>query len=108
MLPSPDGLAQAFILDEEFIGSDPCVLVLGDNIFYGYDLQKQLEVAVAKESCATVFAYHVHDPERYDVVECDKQGQLLHWTRSHWSLRATMRLLASISTTTEWWRFPMV
>ncbi|MGL5179387.1 MAG: glucose-1-phosphate thymidylyltransferase RfbA [Aeromonas veronii] len=72
--PSPDGLAQAFILGEEFIGSDPCALVLGDNIFYGHDLQKQLEAAAAKESGATVFAYHVHDPERYGVVEFDKQG----------------------------------
>ncbi|UPK53065.1 glucose-1-phosphate thymidylyltransferase RfbA [Aeromonas veronii] len=72
--PSPDGLAQAFILGEEFIGSDPCALVLGDNIFYGHDLQKQLEAAVAKKSGATVFAYHVHDPERYGVVEFDKEG----------------------------------
>lgn len=72
--PSPDGLAQAFILGEEFIGSDPCALVLGDNIFYGHDLQKQLEVAAAKESGATVFAYHVNNPERYGVVEFDKQG----------------------------------
>ncbi|MCP1265083.1 glucose-1-phosphate thymidylyltransferase RfbA [Aeromonas hydrophila] len=72
--PSPDGLAQAFILGEEFIGSDPCALVLGDNIFYGHDLQKQLAAAAAKESGATVFAYHVHDPERYGVVEFDKQG----------------------------------
>lgn len=72
--PSPDGLAQAFILGEEFIGSDPCALVLGDNIFYGHDLQKQLEGAAAKISGATVFAYHVHDPERYGVVEFDKQG----------------------------------
>ncbi|WP_421211695.1 glucose-1-phosphate thymidylyltransferase RfbA [Aeromonas sp. 600479] len=72
--PSPDGLAQAFILGEEFIGSDPCALVLGDNIFYGHDLQKQLAAAAAKESGATVFAYHVHDPERYGVVEFDKAG----------------------------------
>ncbi|EQB2600768.1 glucose-1-phosphate thymidylyltransferase RfbA [Aeromonas salmonicida] len=72
--PSPDGLAQAFILGEEFIGSDSCALVLGDNIFYGHDLQKQLEAAARKESGATVFAYHVHDPERYGVVEFDKEG----------------------------------
>lgn len=72
--PSPDGLAQAFILGEEFIGADPCALVLGDNIFYGHDLQKQLESAVVKPSGATVFAYHVHDPERYGVVEFDNQG----------------------------------
>ncbi|UCA10529.1 glucose-1-phosphate thymidylyltransferase RfbA [Aeromonas enteropelogenes] len=72
--PTPDGLAQAFILGEEFIGTDPCALVLGDNIFYGHDLQRQLEAAAAKGSGATVFAYHVHDPERYGVVEFDKQG----------------------------------
>ncbi|BBQ52406.1 hypothetical protein WP8S18E11_30400 [Aeromonas veronii] len=72
--PSPDGLAQAFILGEEFIGSDPCALVLGDNIFYGHDLQKQLAAAAAKESGATVFANHVHAPERYGVVEFDKEG----------------------------------
>ncbi|HDX8618051.1 TPA: glucose-1-phosphate thymidylyltransferase RfbA [Aeromonas dhakensis] len=75
--PSPDGLAQAFILGEEFIGSDPCALVLGDNIFYGHDLQKQLEAAASKDSGATVFAYHVHDPERYGVVEFDKQGRVI-------------------------------
>ncbi|MBK0352647.1 glucose-1-phosphate thymidylyltransferase RfbA [Leclercia adecarboxylata] len=72
--PSPDGLAQAFILGEEFIGDDDCALVLGDNIFYGHDLQKQLEAAAAKTAGATVFAYHVHDPERYGVVEFDHAG----------------------------------
>jgi glucose-1-phosphate thymidylyltransferase len=74
---SPDGLAQAFIIGEEFIGDDDCALVLGDNIFYGHDLQKQLENAVVKESGATVFAYHVHDPERYGVVEFDKEGKAI-------------------------------
>ncbi len=74
---SPDGLAQAFIIGEEFIGNDDCALVLGDNIFYGHDLQKQLENAVAKQSGATVFAYHVHDPERYGVVEFDKDGKAI-------------------------------
>ncbi len=72
--PSPDGLAQAFILGEEFIGDDDCALVLGDNIFYGHDLQKQLEAAAGKTSGGTVFAYHVHDPERYGVVEFDADG----------------------------------
>lgn len=72
--PSPDGLAQAFILGEEFIGGDDCALVLGDNICYGHDLQKQLEAAAAKPAGATVFAYHVHDPERYGVVEFDHEG----------------------------------
>ncbi|MCP2005429.1 UNVERIFIED_ORG: glucose-1-phosphate thymidylyltransferase [Buttiauxella agrestis ATCC 33320] len=74
---SPDGLAQAFIIGEKFIGKDDCALVLGDNIFYGHDLQKQLENAVTKESGATVFAYHVHDPERYGVVEFDKDGNAI-------------------------------
>lgn len=71
--PSPDGLAQAFIIGEEFIGDDSCALVLGDNIFYGHDLPKLLGSAVEKESGATVFAYHVTDPERYGVVEFDKE-----------------------------------
>ncbi len=71
---SPDGLAQAFIIGEEFIGEDNCALVLGDNIFYGHDLPKELEEAVSQPSGATVFAYHVNDPERYGVVEFDRQG----------------------------------
>jgi glucose-1-phosphate thymidylyltransferase len=70
--PSPDGLAQAFIIGREFVGNDPSTLILGDNIFYGHDLAKQLERANASTSGATVFAYHVNDPERYGVVEFDK------------------------------------
>lgn len=72
--PSPDGLAQAFILGEEFIGKDNCALVLGDNIFYGHDLPRLLEGAAGQQEGATVFAYHVSDPERYGVVEFDKDG----------------------------------
>ena len=73
--PSPDGLAQAFIIGKEFIGNDPSALVLGDNIFYGHDLHKQLEQATLRNEGATVFAYHVNDPERYGVVDFDKQGK---------------------------------
>jgi glucose-1-phosphate thymidylyltransferase len=72
---SPDGLAQAFIIGKDFIGDSPCALVLGDNIFYGHDLHTQLEQAMAREHGATVFAYHVQDPERYGVVDFDAQGR---------------------------------
>ena len=73
--PSPDGLAQAFIIGKDFIGNDPSALVLGDNIFYGQDLPVQLANALARPQGATVFAYHVADPERYGVVSFDKQGR---------------------------------
>ena len=69
--PSPDGLAQAFILGRSFVGQQPSALVLGDNIFYGHELARLLREAAAKASGATVFAYHVQDPERYGVVEFD-------------------------------------
>jgi glucose-1-phosphate thymidylyltransferase len=75
--PSPDGLAQAFIIGEPFIGDSPSTLVLGDNIFYGHDLVKLLASANARDSGATVFAYHVHDPERYGVAEFDANGRVL-------------------------------
>jgi glucose-1-phosphate thymidylyltransferase len=75
--PSPDGLAQAFIIGKEFIGSDACALVLGDNIFYGQSLSTQLVKAAGKKTGATVFAYPVHDPERYGVVEFDKNGRAI-------------------------------
>lgn len=69
--PSPDGLAQAFIIGREFLGDNPSALVLGDNIFYGHDLPRLLKNADARTDGASVFAYHVHDPERYGVVEFD-------------------------------------
>ena len=75
--PSPDGLAQAFIIGKEFVGNSPSALVLGDNIFYGHDLVKQLRSADARTTGASVFAYHVHDPERYGVVEFDAQQRAI-------------------------------
>jgi glucose-1-phosphate thymidylyltransferase len=75
--PSPDGLAQAFIIGRDFVGLDTCVLVLGDNIFYGHDLQPQLQRATATPSGATIFAYPVADPERYGVAEFDRQGRVV-------------------------------
>jgi glucose-1-phosphate thymidylyltransferase len=73
--PSPDGLAQAFTLGRDFVSSDPAALILGDNIFYGHDLVTQVQRANARTDGATVFAYHVTDPERYGVVEFDASGR---------------------------------
>ncbi|MBP0621433.1 glucose-1-phosphate thymidylyltransferase RfbA [Cupriavidus consociatus] len=71
--PSPDGLAQAFIIGRDFVGNDPSTLILGDNIFHGHALIRQLKDVSSRQSGATVFAYHVHDPERYGVVEFDDE-----------------------------------
>ncbi len=75
--PSPDGLAQAFLIGEDFIGDEGCALVLGDNIFYGYGFTQKLQEAVQRESGATVFAYWVKDPQRYGVVEFDNEEQAI-------------------------------
>lgn len=75
--PSPDGLAQAFILGEEFIGNDNCAMILGDNIFHGNGLTKHLKKAVENEGRGTVFGYYVDDPERFGVVELDKEGRAI-------------------------------
>ena len=75
--PSPDGLAQAFIIGEEFIGNDACALVLGDNIYFGQSFSKKLDAAAGKTSGATVFGYQVLDPERFGVVEFDEQGKVI-------------------------------
>ena len=75
--PSPDGLAQAFIIGEQFVGNAPSALVLGDNIFHGHDFHELLGSATRRSEGASVFAYHVHDPERYGVAEFDPQGKVL-------------------------------
>ncbi|MCF0245645.1 MAG: glucose-1-phosphate thymidylyltransferase RfbA [Ileibacterium sp.] len=75
--PSPDGLAQAFILGEEFIGDDSVAMILGDNIFHGHGLAKRLKAAASKEEGATVFGYYVEDPERFGVVEFDEEGNAI-------------------------------
>lgn len=75
--PSPDGLAQAYTIGADFVGNNPSALVLGDNIFYGHDLHKLLDNACLRPQGATVFAYHVHDPERYGVADFDASGKVL-------------------------------
>lgn len=75
--PKPEGIAQAFVIGQEFIGSDPACLILGDNLFYGHDLVPLLQDAAGLKKGATVFGYHVHDPERYGVVEFDTEGRAI-------------------------------
>lgn len=75
--PSPDGLAQAFIIGEKFINGDACSMVLGDNIFYGHGLDERLKIAAARENGATVFGYYVEDPERFGIVEFDKNKRAI-------------------------------
>lgn len=91
--PSPDGLAQAFLIGADFIGSDPCALILGDNIFFGAGLPSRCKEAIARKKGATVFAYYVNDPERYGVVEFDPQTSMAKGIeekpqkpRSHWAV----------------------
>lgn len=92
--PSPDGLAQAFIIGEKFIGNDTACLVLGDNIFYGAGFTGLLKESVkaAEEGLASVFGYYVNDPERYGVAEFDENGNCLSIEENQKCLRATMRL----------------
>ena len=92
--PNPEGLAQAFLIGDAFLDGAPSALVLGDNIFYGHDFSKLLHQTVEQQAWATIFAYHVHDPQRYGVVEFDKQGKALSLEekplrpRSHYAITA--------------------
>lgn len=104
--PSPDGLAQAFIIGEKFIGEDSVCLVLGDNIFYGQSFTRMLEEAVqtAEEGeKATVFGYWVNDPERYGVAEFDKEGNVLSIEEKPKVPKSIMRWWACISIPIRWW-----
>jgi NDP-sugar pyrophosphorylase family protein len=97
--PSTDGLAQAFPIGRSFIAGQPSTLILGDNIFHGHDLPKQLERADANADGATVFAYHVHDPERYGVVDFDASFRALSIEEKPAKPRRTTRSRGSASTT---------
>ena len=96
--PAPEGLAQAFIIGADFLGSQPSALVLGDNIFYGHDLIGRLHDADRRDAGATVFAYPVHDPERYGVVAFDKKGKASVSKRSRLPRRAATQSPGSTST----------
>ena len=106
--PSPDGLAQAFVIGEEFVAGEPCALVLGDNIFFGNGLSRHLRRAVANagEGRATVFGYHVDDPERFGVVEFDGEGKAVSIEEKPRCPRAPTPLRASISTRVTWLSAP--
>ena len=104
--PKPEGLAQAFIIGEEFLGGRPSALVLGDNIFYATDFQRRLRIASAQEKGATVFAYHVANPEAYGVVEFDREQRRARSRRSPSSPSRTTRSPDSTSTTATWSRSP--
>jgi glucose-1-phosphate thymidylyltransferase len=105
--PSPDGLAQAFIIGDNFVGNSPSALVLGDNLFYGHDFVQLLAKADSQVDGATVFAYHVHDPERYGVVAFDRKMAKPSASRKSLPFpRAISRSPAYIFTTTRWLTLP--
>lgn len=97
--PSPDGLAQAFIIGEDFIGNDSVAMILGDNIFHGHGLAKRLRAAAAKEDGATVFGYYVEDPERFGVVEFDDNGHAISLEENQKILNRIMPLQGFTSMT---------
>lgn len=107
MQPSPDGLAQAFLIDETFIGNHPSALVLGDNIFYGHDFHHLLANATARTDGASVCAYHVQDPERYGVAEFDAQGKVLSLEEKPNQPKSSYAVTGLyLSMTTKWSNWP--
>ena len=104
--PSPDGLAQAFIIGDGFLGDAPSALVLGDNIFHGHDFAQLLASADAQSQGATVFAHHVQDPERYGVVAFDSQGKANSIEEKPLKPKSTTRSRACTFMTTRWWTLP--
>ena len=102
--PSPDGLAQAFLIGADFLAGCPAALVLGDNLFHGNDLSLQLQAANSDQAGATVFAYPVRDPERYGVVEFDGQGQVLSLEENQKNHAAVLQLPVCIFMIHPWWK----
>ena len=100
---SPRGLADAFIIGEEFIGNDSVAMVLGDNIFHGQGLTKRLRAAASKEKGATVFGYYVDDPERFGIVEFDGDGKAISIEEKPEKPKSNYCVTGLISTTTGWW-----
>ena len=105
---SPDGLAQAFLIGEEFIGDDSVAMILGDNIFYGSGMRKILQRAAQKESGATIFGYHVQNPERFGVVEFNDNGRVLVSKKNLRYQNQIMRSRDCTFTTIELWKLPKV
>ena len=107
--PSPDGLAQAFIIGEDFINGDACAMVLGDNIFYGSGLGRHLRDAVSRPNGATIFGYYVNDPERFGIVEFDKDGKAISieekpkYPKSNYCVTGIMRFRDFIFMIIELW-----
>ena len=104
--PKPEGLAQAFIIGESFIGTDPVCLILGDNIFFGHGMPEQLQHAFEKEKGATIFGYYVKNPQRYGVINFDADGKILDIEEKPDKPKSNLLLPVFISMTTMWLKLP--
>ena len=104
--PEPEGIPQAFIIGARFIGNDPCALILGDNIFYGHDLSVDLQQRSEERKGATIFAYPVQDPERYGVIEFDKNRKVVSIEEKPKQPKSRYAQTGFASTTTRWWTLP--